>query len=231
MDEVEDIAVKGDTKKVKTSGKTLSSKAIILCTGGSPRKLGVPGEETFTGKGVSYCATCDAPLFKGKTVAVVGGGSSAVTDAIYLSNIAKKVFIIHRRDSFRAEEVDVKKMGKAGVEKIMNANVKRIKGKTRVSSLLVETPERETDIEVDGVFIQAGTEPDTRLATHAGIKLDDKGFIIVDRDQATNVSGVFAAGDATGGIEQIATSVGQGCVAALSAYAYAQKPYWTKHPL
>ena len=231
IDDVKGMTVKGKTKKVKTSEKEFSCTAIILCTGGSPRKLGVPGEEQFRGKGVSYCATCDAPFFKGKTVAVIGGGSSAVTEALYLCKIAKKVMIIHRRDSFRAEEIDVKRIQKAGVQKIMSSVVKEIRGAKLVSSLLIETPKGEKEVLVDGVFIQVGTDPNSELAKKAGCACDEHGFALVDHEQATTLPGVFAAGDVCGGIEQIATAVGQGCVAALSAYAYVQKPYWTKPAL
>lgn len=226
MDSVERIDAKGATKKVKTTSKTVSCKSIIICTGGSPRKLGVAGEERLRGKGVSYCATCDAPLFKGKTVAVVGGGSTAVTEAIYLSKIAKKVYLIHRRESLRAEHADIEKLEKAGVKKVLNATVKEVKGTATVESLLVETPRGRKEVRVDGVFIQVGTDPETGLAKQAGATLDANGFVTVDANQATTVPGMFAAGDVTGGIEQIATAVGQGCVAALSAYTYLEKPYW-----
>jgi thioredoxin reductase (NADPH) len=228
LEEVKKVDLNGEIKKVKTSSKDLKCKAVIFCTGGSPRKMGVPGEDALRSRGVSYCATCDAPFFKDRIVAVFGGGSTAVEEATYLTKIAKKVMIVHRRDEFRAEESEIKKMEKAGVEKILNAKVKGIKGDKRVTSFVIETPEGEKEIKVDGIFIQIGNMPNSDLARGAGVKVDEKGFIAVDKNQTTNIPGVFAAGDVTGGIEQIVTAVGEGCAAALSAYAYIEKPYWVK---
>jgi len=228
IDGVVEMNLKEPVKTITTRDKNLKCKAVILCMGASPRNLGVPGEEEFRSHGVSYCATCDAPFFKGRTVAVFGGGSGAVSEALYLSKIAKKVMIVHRRDSFRAEEVDVKKMEAAGVEKIMNSQVKEIKGEKVVKSFVVETLKGKKEIPVDGIFIDIGYVPNSDIAKLSGVKLDDGGYILADKNKATTVAGVFAAGDITGAIAQIATAVGEGCIAALSAYEYVQKPYWTK---
>jgi thioredoxin reductase (NADPH) len=228
LSEVKSLDLKGDVKKVKLSDKEFTCKSVIICTGGTPRKMGIPGEEKYRSKGVSYCAVCDAPFFKDQVVAVFGGGSTAVEEATYLTRIAKKVMIVHRRDQFRAEGSEMKKMEKAGVEKILKSKIKEIKGDSKVRSFVVETPEGVNEIQVDGIFIQIGNVPNSDLAKQAGVQVDEKGRIIVDKKQGTNIPGVFAAGDVTGGIEQIVTAVGEGCVAALSAYAYIEKPYWIK---
>lgn len=216
----------GDMKEVATSGDVFKAKSIILATGGGYRKLGAKGEEDFAGRGVSYCATCDAPFFKGKTVAVIGGGNSAISDALYLSEVAGRVYLIHRRAEFRAEEAKQKELERRGVELILNATVEEISGETLVSSMKIKE-DVIREISVDGVFISIGSIPNSGLAKDAGVLLDEKEFIKVDGNQETNMKGVFAAGDVTGGVMQISTAVGEGSIAALSAYEYVKKPYWS----
>jgi thioredoxin reductase (NADPH) len=222
------LHLEGNIKKVDTTEGTYEGKAIILAVGGGHKKLEVKGEKEYTGRGVSYCSTCDAPFYKGRTVAVVGGGNSAISDALYLSDVAKKVYLIHRRDALRAEETRQAELRKRGVEILLNTGIDEIAGDKLVNAIQIRdlSDNQVKRIAVDGVFISIGTVPHSELAKDAGVKLDDKNFIKVDRNQETNVEGVFAAGDVTGGVLQISTAVGEGCIAALSAYKYVKKPYW-----
>jgi len=221
------LDIKGNMKDVTTYEGEYEGKSIVLATGSSYKKLGVKGEREFTGRGVSYCATCDAPFFKGKIVAVIGGGNSAVSSALYLSEIAEKVYLIHRREQLRAEEARQKELKEKGVKLILNSTVEEILGENLVNSIKIKDTKNETKkIDVDGVFISIGTVPNSGLAKEAGVDLDEKGFIKINKNQETNIEGVFAAGDVTGGVMQISTAIGEGCIAALSAYEYVKKPYW-----
>jgi len=222
MGEVMGMDLNGEIKTVITRENQYRGKAVIIATGGIHKKLGTKGEEKFAGKGVSYCATCDAPFFKDRTVAVIGGGDGAVNDALYLSEVAKKTYLIHRREHLRAEEVRQKKLLERGVELILDTVVEEINGDEFVDSISirnVKTGEIKK-LDVDGVFISIGSVPSTLMAKSAGVEVNDKGHIVVNKDQETNIPGVFAAGDVTGGIMQISTAVGEGCIAALSAYKY-----------
>ena len=221
--EVIGMNLDGDVKKLTTRDGEHETKAVIIATGGQHRKLGIKGEDEFAGKGVSYCATCDAPFFKGKTVAVVGGGNIAAEDALYLSEVASKVYLVHRKGALRAEEAIQERLKKKGVEFILTAEVEEIAGENFVNSIKLKNGKT---IKVDGVFISIGIVPSTTMAKAAGVGLDDKGYVKVNREQETSVPGVFAAGDATGGVMQISTAVGEGCIAALSAYKHVKKPYW-----
>ncbi len=223
-EEVIGMSLDKDIKKVITRDEEYETKALIIATGGQHRKPGIRGEDEFAGKGVSYCATCDAPFFKDRTVAVVGGGNAAAEDALYLSDIASKVYLIHRKESLRAEEAVQDKLRKKGVEFILNAEVEEILGEEFVNSIKLKDGKI---LEVDGVFISIGIVPSTTLAKGAGVGVDEKGYVKINRDQETNLPGVFAAGDVTGGVMQISTAVGEGCIAALSAYTYVKKPYWS----
>ncbi len=208
-------------KYVKTEFGTYETKVLIIATGTVHRKLNIPGEKELLGKGVSYCATCDAPLFQGKKVAVIGGGNSALSAALYLSELAEKVYLIHRRDEYRADKVLVEKVKLSNVEEVLNTVIEEIKGKEQVESILIKNVKtgKRKEINVDGVFIYIGTEPITDLVKSLGVELEDS-FIRVDRRMRTNVPWIFACGDVTGIEFQIAKAVGEGCVAALSAYKY-----------
>lgn len=206
--------------------KTIT-KAVILAIGSRRRKLGVPGEEEFRARGVSYCSICDAPLFRGAdSVAVVGGGDSAMEGAAILSDYVKKVYLIHRRDSFRAQPINVEVTRRRGnVEFILNTVVKEIKGDKRVRSVVVENVKTKarSELRVDGVFIEIGFEPDVEFARRNNIETDERGYIRVDEWMRTNQPGVYAAGDCTGlwvGFRQVVTAVAQGAVAAYSASKY-----------
>ncbi len=216
-------------KEIKTKNKTFKTKTVILASGTENRKLGIKGEDEFIGRGVSFCATCDAPFFKNKTVAVVGGGNSAVEEALYLSGIASNVYLIHRRDILRAERVRREKLKERNVKVLLNMEVEEINGDKFVKSITLRNNKdnRISEINVDGVFISIGYVPSTIIARDAGVNVDKDGYIIVDRYQRTNIDGVFAAGDVTGGIMQVSTAVGEGTVAGISAYNFIKKPYWT----
>ena len=227
-EEVEDIVKKDDRFEIKTNKKKYKLKAIIICTGTEYRKLNAPGEKELVGKGVSYCATCDGFFFKDKIVAVVGGGNSALIEAIYLKQIGcREVYVIHRRDQLRAEKAYVNEAIKKRVKIIYNTHVEEIKGKNRVDFLEVHDVKTNTKskINLDGVFISIGEEPQNKLAKKLGVKLDEKGFIIVDRQMRTNIKGLYAAGDITGGLRQVITAAAEGAIAALSSTEAVGKKY------
>jgi len=227
-EEVEDILKKDDGFEIKTNKKKYKLKAIIICTGTEYRKLNIPGEKELAGKGVSYCATCDGFFFKDKIVAVVGGGNSALIEAIYLRQIGcREVYVIHRRDQLRAEKAYVNEAIKKGVKIIYNTHVEEIKGKNRVDFLQVYDVKTniKSKINLDGVFISIGEEPQNKLAKKLGVKLDEKGFVIVDRQMRTNIKGLYAAGDITGGLRQVITAAAEGAIAALSSTEAVGKKY------
>ncbi|BAA30532.1 336aa long hypothetical thioredoxin reductase [Pyrococcus horikoshii OT3] len=204
---------------VKTAnGKEYKAKTIIIAVGAEPRKLNVPGEKEFTGRGVSYCATCDGPLFVGKEVIVVGGGNTALQEALYLHSIGVKVTLVHRRDKFRADKILQDRFKQAGIPAILNTVVTEIKGTNKVESVVLKNVKTGETVEkkVDGVFIFIGYEPKTDFVKHLGIT-DEYGYIPVDMYMRTKVPGIFAAGDITNVFKQIAVAVGQGAIAANSA--------------
>lgn len=220
-DEVEEISKIKSDFSINCRNNSFVSKSIILAFGKVPRKMGIQGEDEFKGRGVSYCATCDAPFFKNKKVAVVGGGNSALDAALYLSKIAEKVYIIHRRDQYRAENVLIEKVKKAeNIEEILNASPKQVIGETTVKNLIVETKDGEKNIDVDGVFVDIGYAVDASLVKNL-VDIDENNQIIVDKDQSTKKPGVFAAGDLTNSFyKQIVISAGEGAIAALSVAKY-----------
>ncbi|MCX8153368.1 MAG: FAD-dependent oxidoreductase [Candidatus Bathyarchaeota archaeon] len=232
LEPVSFLDLKSERKIVKTSRAAYEADAIIVATGSHYRELGVKGETVFRGKGVSYCGVCDGPLFKGKKVLVVGGGNSAVTTALYLSGIAAEVFLVHRRDDLRAEEVLVKILvSKKNTKLYLNTEVIEIKGEKFVTSALIFDKKRnETkELAVDAVFVQVGETPNSKIARDAGVEVDDEGYIKIDLFQRTNIPGVYAAGDVTNHpVKQVGTAVGQGITAALSAYGYIRRPYYRK---
>jgi thioredoxin reductase (NADPH) len=228
---VREFDLLGERKIVKTDQASYSASAVIIATGCHYRELDVPGENEFKGRGVSYCAVCDGAFFKGKRVIVVGGGNSAATSALYLSNIASDVKLVHRRDQLRAEEALFKNLQQRKVEFIWNSVIKEIRGEATVKSVVIynnKTGETK-EIEVDGVFVQIGEVPNSELAVKAGVKVDEGGYIIVDKRQRTNIPGVFAAGDVTNGpVKQVGTAVGQAIIAATEAFGYIKRPYYYK---
>ncbi len=195
-------------------------RALILATGATWKKLGVPGEERLFGRGVSYCATCDAYLYRGKKVLVVGGGNTAATDALYLKNIGAVPTIVHRRGLLRAERHLADSVAREGIEVLFNTTVAEILGKTRVSGARVIEADSgaEREVEAEAVFVAIGELANSELAELVGLATDDEGNIRIESGQRTNIPRVYAAGDVTGGIRQIVTAVSQGAVAAMSAF-------------
>ncbi|OGB74783.1 hypothetical protein A2810_00520 [candidate division Kazan bacterium RIFCSPHIGHO2_01_FULL_49_10] len=207
------------------SGKTYETKTIILAFGKTPRRLNVPGEAEFANKGVVYCATCDAPLFAGKDVAVIGGGNSGVDAALLLSKIAQQVYLVHRRDEFKAEQILVDRLKQsANVKLILNSAIDTIYGNGLVSGIKIKdlTTDQVSDLAVQGVFVEIGYEVTADFLPD-GIKLNEAGEVIIDAFNYTSCPGIFAAGDSTSvPYKQTVISAGEGAKAALSAYNYIQ---------
>jgi thioredoxin reductase (NADPH) len=201
---------------------------VLLATGASYTHLGAPGESRLSGHGVSYCSTCDGPLFKGKKVIIVGGGNSAVTEALHLHNIGVQVSMVHRRDSLRAQEHLAKNVFANKIPVLYDTEIKEIRGKDRVEDVLlynVKTKETKP-MKVDGVFIAVGYTPTVELAKKLGIELTAEGYIKRDSHHRTNIPGIYAAGDVEGGYKQIVTATGQGAEAALAIFEDLVNPYW-----
>ena len=206
--------------KVESDEHSYLTKTVIIATGSSHQQLNIPGEEEFKGRGVSYCATCDGMFFAGKDIAMVGGGNSALQEAVFLSNLGCNVTVIHRREEFRAEQYLQDKLKEKGIKTIMNATVEEIKGDMLVSSITIKDKESGElkDLEVDGVFISIGYKPHTKLAKELGVDLDKNNQIITDKNQKTNIDYVYSAGDVCGGVKQWVVACGEGAIAATSAY-------------
>ncbi len=216
--QVSSIDKKGSDFVIKTRDTIFTSKALCIATGAVHKNLGVPGEKEFTGRGVSYCATCDGPFFKNKKIFVIGGGDSACSEAVYLSTISSDVTIIHRRDSFRAQKAVVDKMLAAGVKPVYDTVVKSINGTNKVESLTVENVKtgEQTQLPCDVVFIFAGMAPQTELVEM--LKKDESGYIITDQNMQTSIPGLFAAGDVRSKpFRQIVTATSDGAIAANAA--------------
>jgi len=214
---VKKISKKNDVFEVELDSDKLQAKKIILATGTKRRKLGLENEHKFAGKGVSYCATCDAAFFKDKVVGVVGGSNSALTAALLLARFAKKVYIIYRQDKFfRAEPAWVKQVEETkNIESVFNSNVVEFLGENRLTGIELDT---KKTLDMDGLFIEIGADPNTELAKQLDVKLE-KDYIIVDKDQKTNIPGVFAAGDVCNNVmKQIIVAAGEGAIAAKSAF-------------
>lgn len=212
----------GNIKEVVTNKNTYQTKTVILATGCDSRKLGVDREKELTGKGVSYCATCDGAFHKGKDVAVIGGGNTALEDALYLTDVAKKVYLIHRRDEFRGEEALVKKLKKKkNVEFVLNSNVTKLNGKDVLESIEVTDKENnKREINVSGLFVAVGKIPENENFRKI-IKLNDNGYIEALEDCHTNVEGIFASGDVrVKTVRQLVTAESDGAVAAIEAIKY-----------
>ena len=217
---VDKITLDGNIKVLKVADGEIRAKTVLICTGAEPRRLDVPGETKLTGKGVSYCATCDGAFFREAVIAVVGGGDSAVKEAIYLTKFATKVYIIHRRDELRAEKITIEQaFANEKIEFVWDSVVEEITGKHAVESVKVKNVKDGStkELKLEGVFIYVGMIPNTAFLKDF-VKLDEAGYIVADRDTHTDVTGVFAAGDVRRKLSrQVATAVGDGATAAMAA--------------
>ena len=221
----------GKRMEAITPNRRYLSRAVVLAMGASHRKLGVAGEDRFSGRGVAYCATCDGFLYKDRQVIVAGGGNSALTDALYLHSLGAFVTIVHRGDALRAEKRLQDMFARTGRPVILNSVIEEIIGKEKVGSVrLRDAGSGNTrPMPVEGVFVAIGEDPSSELAHDIGVRLDEQKFIIVDRNMRTNIPRVYAAGDITGGVRQIVTATGSGAVAAVSAFEDLGEPYWRKN--
>ena len=215
--DVQSVELSGQIKKLHTDQGTFYGKTVILATGANPKKLGLPMEQELTGKGVHYCASCDGMFYRGKTVVLVGGGNSAVADALVLSRVAKKVILVHRRDTLRASKIYHEPLEKAeNLEIRWNSEVTALLHDTRLEGVVIRnnlTGERE-NVRADGVFISIGRSPATSLF-EGQIQLDESGYIVAGESTTTNLPGVYAVGDVrTKAVRQIVTATADGAVAA-----------------
>ena len=221
-EKVVDINNLGKEKEVITTKNTYKTKTIIIATGSENRKLGLPNEDEFASKGISYCATCDGAFYKEKTVAVVGGGNTALEDALYLADLASKVYLIHRRDEFRGEESTINLLKeKDNIEFLYNSNVTKLNTKDRLESIEVTSNDGEIrTIDVDALFIAIGRIPENQNFAKL-INLDNAGYIISNEYCHTNVEGIFVAGDnRVKELRQLVTATSDGAIAAVEAIKY-----------
>ena len=222
-DEITATDFNGKTKKIHTSSGTYNAKAVIIATGANPRELGLVEESALIGKGVHYCAHCDGRFYKDKTVVVAGGGNSAVADALYLSRIAKKVYLVHRRDTLRATKIYHNPLLQAeNIEFIWNSNITKIISDEKVTGIeITDKINGETSrYDCDGVFVSIGRKPATEFLKNS-VALDKSGYIIADESTKTDIDGVFAAGDVrTKDLRQVVTAVSDGATAAHFAEEY-----------
>ena len=220
---VADLKLAETEKTFTVNGEDYAADAVILCMGAGPRKLGHPDEDRFVGAGISYCATCDGAFYRGKDVAIVGGGDTAVADALYLSALCNKVYLIHRRDQFRAAATLVDRVKRAeNVELVLNSTVAGLSGEDKLSSVTVEDKftHEMRELPVSGLFVAVGILPRTELVKEQ-VELDGGGFIVTDKNMQTSIPGVFAAGDIRNTpLRQVVTACADGAVAATKAVEY-----------
>ena len=224
---MDDVVVNVDFRakpfKVLTGSEEYEAKAVIVCTGATPRKIGIEGEQTFSGKGVSYCATCDGAFFRNQNIAVVGGGDSCMEEATFLTKFASKVHIIHRRDTFRASKImQERALSNEKIEVHWNSAVEDIKGDQKVQQIILKdtkTGENKT-LEMGGVFVAIGHEPNTELFKNQ-LEMDENGYIVQKNNTETSVKGVFTAGDVHDHrYRQAVTAAGFGCMSAIDVDKY-----------
>ncbi len=221
--EVVSVDLSGPVKKLTLNDRSITALTVIIATGASPKKLGIPGEDTFYGKGVSFCATCDGPFFRDGVIAAVGGGDTAVQETLFLTKFAKKVYLIHRRDKLRAGAIlQERAFDNDKIEFVWDSELTHINGLTHVETISLQNVKTgdKTELAVDGCFIWVGILPNTKFLVDA-VKLDNNGFVIADLNMGTSVPGVWVAGDVRNTpIRQIATAVGDAAIAAFSAEQY-----------
>ena len=222
-EEIQEIDLVSPIKKIKTLDKELKARSVIIATGAKPKKLGVAGEQENIGRGVSYCAVCDGAFYKDKITAVVGGGNSALEEALYLTRFCKKIYLIHRRNEFRADDIIQQRIKEnKKIELVLNSTIEEIKADKKVESIIVKdnSTNKTQEIKVDGVFPYIGIEPNSEMfATQ--IKQDESGFILTDVSMKTNIEGVFAIGDIRNTpLRQVITAVSDGAIAGVEAAKY-----------
>jgi len=209
---------------VKTDRGSFSGKALIIALGTKKRQLNIPGEKEFKGKGVSYCVTCDGSFFADKVTAVIGGRNAAATAALFLAKMCKKVYLVYRRDKLRSDAVLSERVGEdKKIDVVYDSTPVEVKGDRSVNALTIDTKGKKRELTIDGLFIEIGAVPSTELVGDIGLKLNGENRIEVGEDMSTSVRGVFAAGDITNGsnrFDQIATAVGEGAIAANSAFSF-----------
>lgn len=219
QDSVSDIQKTDEGFIIKTTNKEYSSRFVILASGNTYRKLGVPGEEEFLGKGVSYCATCDGMFFKGRDIVLVWGGNTALTEALYLAEICNKVYVVHRRDTFRAENIWVEQAEKKdNIEMILNEEIDHISGSMFLEEVTLKSGKI---LQADGFFVAIWSDPSTKLVAHMNPEMDNEGCLIVDTRQETSIKWLYAAGDVTTNsnkFKQTIMSAAEGCLAADSIH-------------
>lgn len=216
FDTISQINLDGEVKKVTlASGAEIEGKTVIIASGASARKLGVENESEFIGKGVSYCATCDGAFFKGKTVAVIGGGNTAAEDALYLEKLAKKVYLVHRRDALRADKILCNRLEKSGVSIIWDSVVESLSGKNKIAQVTLKNFKTDalTPLSVDGVFVAIGEIPNSQL--FESVEKTPSGYIVTNDVMRTNIDGVYAVGDVREkSLRQVVTACADGAIAA-----------------
>ena len=220
--QVENVSLTREIKEVITADGIYAGKTVLIATGTEPNLLGVEGETKLRGRGVSYCATCDAAFFRGKTVAVVGGGNAALDETIFLARFAAKIYLIHRRDQFRGVKgLQEKVLSLPQVEVLWNTTVSKIEGDKKVSSLQIVREGRGDQLAVDGLFIYAGRKPNAAFLKGLAIETDESGFIVTTEKMETSLPGVYAAGDIRHKfLRQVVTAVADGAIAATAAAQY-----------
>ncbi|MFH1134892.1 MAG: FAD-dependent oxidoreductase [Pseudomonadota bacterium] len=228
-EEVMDI-VPGSPVRVTTSLRHFTARAVLLATGASHKKLGARGEDRLAGRGVSYCGTCDGPLFKGRKTAIVGGGNSAVTEALHLHHIGADVVLIHRRDALRAQERLVRDLERNNIPIILNTEIREIRGREKLQELELHNNKtgRTEMMPVEGLFISIGYSPAVDTAKKLGVELTSEGYIKEDGRHRTNIPGIYSAGDVEGGYKQIVTAAGAGAAAAMTIFEDLTQPYWSE---
>ena len=216
--EVVSVELEGNIKKVRTSSDEFGARTVVIATGANPRELGVDREEEFVSRGVHYCAHCDGRFYKNKVVAVVGGGNSALEDALYLSRLAAKVYLIHRRDSFRASKIYVDALSKStNIEFLANSSVAELIADERVTGIRLADGR---ELEINGLFVSIGRKPASDIF-RGQLELDEGGYIVADESTRTSIAGVYAVGDVrTKPLRQVVTAVGDGAVAVHFAEEY-----------
>ena len=216
FDQIVDCDLSQDEKTIRlASGKTLTAKTVVIASGASSRKLDVKGERELTGKGVSYCATCDGAFFKNKTVAVIGGGNTAAEDALYLEKLAKKVYIVHRRDKLRADAIVANRLLSSSIQPIWDSVVQSVEGEDKVTELTLKNVKTDylTSLSVDGVFVAIGQTPNSQ--GFDGVDVTKSGYILTDERMRTNLQGVYAVGDVREkSLRQVVTACADGAIAA-----------------